>query len=140
MAARAAVSDRRRFFVDPVVGPGLNAMRREWDCRRFARLSVGGTRGRRVLHVPRVVRWQPDWPTPLWQTDFSLWDERAKSAVGRGGQILADGDRPIVFTPGSAYLFGDRSSPPRPKPAELQRRGILLTRFAEQIPQSLPPG
>lgn len=133
-----------RFFVDPVVGPGLNAMRRE----------VG------LPPVRKIIRWwnsrsgvfcmfpewyaprQPDWPTPLWQTDFSLWDERSEEPLSdEAAKFLADGDRPIVFTPGSAYLFGESFFAAAAEACrKLQRRGILLTRFAEQIPQSLPPG
>jgi UDP:flavonoid glycosyltransferase YjiC (YdhE family) len=55
--------------------------------------------------------------------------------------FLADGPPPIAFTPGSANLHG------RPffeaavdACTRLGRRGVLLTRFPEQVPSGLPSG
>jgi UDP:flavonoid glycosyltransferase YjiC (YdhE family) len=55
-------------------------------------------------------------------------------------RFLSDGPAPIAFTPGSANIFGMKFFQAAADACKiLGKRGILLTRFAEQIPTSLPP-
>jgi len=52
---------------------------------------------------------------------------------------LKAGDKPIAFTPGSAMLFGESFFQAAADACvRLKRRGLLLTRHAEQIPKDLP--
>jgi len=83
---------------------------------------------------------QPDWPPQVRLTGFPLYSEEGvvepKADVR---EFLDAGSPPLVFTPGSANVFG------RPffeaavdACARLGRRGLLLTRFPEQLPLPLP--
>jgi UDP:flavonoid glycosyltransferase YjiC (YdhE family) len=71
-----------------------------------------------------------------------MWDERGVTALPPGlDEFLAGGEPPIAFTPGSAMLFGQSFFAAAADACRrLGRRGLLLTRFAEQIPTDLPPG
>ncbi|HEX8202711.1 MAG TPA: glycosyltransferase [Isosphaeraceae bacterium] len=143
---------KRAFFdqifaraVDPHVVPGLNALRAE--------LGLPPVRDamRTWLHAPRRVlgffpRWfgppQPDWPPNVTLVGFPLYDERDTTPLPDDlDAFLAAGTPPIAFTPGSANVQG------RPffeaavaACARLGRRGLLLTRFPEQLPPDLPAG
>jgi len=83
---------------------------------------------------------QPDWPPQVVLTGFPLWDERGYSAVPDELEaFLAAGDPPIVFTPGSAMLHGHEFFQVAAQACRrLRRRGILLTRYPEQLPDRLP--
>jgi UDP:flavonoid glycosyltransferase YjiC (YdhE family) len=55
--------------------------------------------------------------------------------------FLADGEPPIVFTPGTAMRHADRFFETSIQASiELGRRALLLTHYADQIPSRLPPG
>jgi UDP:flavonoid glycosyltransferase YjiC (YdhE family) len=133
-----------RLVIDRVVCPSLNALRSE--------LGLGP--------VQRITRWwhsrfavaclfpewfcppQPDWPAHCVQTDFPLWDEQADAELSPEVEAyLAAGPPPLVFTPGSSNRHGKaffRAAADACR--RLGRRGMLLTRFPEQIPSILPPG
>jgi UDP:flavonoid glycosyltransferase YjiC (YdhE family) len=83
---------------------------------------------------------QADWPPNIMQTDFPLWDAQADEPLSAEVQaFLAAGDRPLAFTPGSANIFGGDFFRAAVEACErLGRRGILLTRFPEQVPANLP--
>ena len=85
---------------------------------------------------------QPDWPKQTALAGFPLYDERGVSPLG--DELLAfldSGTPPIVFTPGSAMLHGrDFFQAAAEACLLLDRRGILLTRFGEQVPAALPAG
>ena len=138
----------QRMVIDPVVRPSLNAYRVE--------LGLGP--------VKHVMQWwhsktlllclfpdwfcpsQADWPGPCSQVDFPLWDERENGQDTFNAEtqkslepFLDCGSKPIAFTPGSANLFGKEFFQIAVRACELiDRRAVLLTRFAEQIPRSLP--
>ena len=83
---------------------------------------------------------QPDWPRHVVLTGFPLWDERGYSAIPADLEsFLSAGAPPIVFTPGSAMLQGQAFFAAAVEACKrLGRRGILLTRFPEQLPDNLP--
>lgn len=85
---------------------------------------------------------QPDWPPQTVLTGFPLYDERGIVTPSPALEdFLAAGDPPIVFTPGSANVHGrEFFQAAIDACGRLGRRGILLTRFPEQLPQSLPAG
>lgn len=86
---------------------------------------------------------QPDWPQQTSLTGFPLYDEREATPIDPGLDVFlsASADRPVVFVPGSgnrqASLFFASAADACHR---LGRRGLLLTRFQEQIPGSLPAG
>lgn len=132
-----------RFVIDPMITPWLNAFRG----------SLGLLPVKRILrewwHSPQQVLalfpdWfcepQPDWPSQTKLTGFPLYSEEGLTEPASGlVEFLQAGSKPIAFTPGSANLFGHeffRAAVDACR--KLGRRGILLTRFGEQIPSGLP--
>lgn len=86
------------------------------------------------------ARPQPDWPEPLFQWDFPLEDiaqERPLSAEVL--DFLASGDKPIVFTPGSANIQARRFFEVAFQAVSaLGRRAVFVTRQLDQLPPNLP--
>jgi rhamnosyltransferase subunit B len=143
---------KRAFFdlvflrvVDPHLAPALNAYRAE--------LALPPVRDvfRTWMSSPRLVlglfpAWfgapQPDWPPHTTLAGFPLYDESDATPIDANlDAFLAAGPPPVAFTPGSANLHA-RSFFQAAVDAcvRLNRRGLLLTRFAEQIPPRLPEG
>jgi UDP:flavonoid glycosyltransferase YjiC (YdhE family) len=128
-----------RFVIDPLIAPKLNAFRQELGLPPVTRVF------RRWLHSPqRVIAlfpdWffppQPDWPPSLRMTGFPLYDESDHQQLSSSLlEFLDRGPAPIVFTAGSAnqnaaaFFRGAVDAATR-----LNRRALLLTRFAEQLP------
>jgi rhamnosyltransferase subunit B len=132
-----------KYIIDPSILPSLNEYRRELGLGPIASVPPW-------WHSPDCVaclfpEWysppQSDWPPNVIQTDFPLWDERADEPLSAEVQaFLANGEAPIAFTPGSANIFGaDFFRVAVEVCRRLNRRGILLTKFPEQIPANLPP-
>ncbi len=133
------------FFTDPLLAPPTNAFRAELGLPPVRRL-VG-----RWWHSPQRVigmfpDWfgppQPDWPPQTVMTGFPLWDRGHLETVPEElAQFLAAGDPPLVFTFGTANqhtrgFFRAAVEACR----RLDRRGILITKFAEDLPDALPDG
>ena len=129
-----------RFFAGPV-----NAFRRELGLPPVRRGFYDW------LHSPQLQiglfpDWfgipQPDWPAVLRLTGFPLYDERGVEPVPTAAQEFLDaGPPPLVFTFGTGMrqakeVFGESIAVCR----AVGRRGILLTRFPEQLPAALAEG
>jgi rhamnosyltransferase subunit B len=143
---------KRAFFdlvyareIDPHIVPGLNAFRAE--------LGLPPVRDvmRSWLHSPSLVlglfpAWfgppQPDWPTAMRLVGFPLYDERDATPLPDDLDAFLDsGSPPVAFTPGSANVHGRPFFEAAVEAcARLGRRGLLLTRHPEQIPEGLPDG
>jgi rhamnosyltransferase subunit B len=131
-----------RFVIDRTICPVVNGLRRE----------LGLTPVRQIVrwwHSPQLVvclfpKWyappQVDWPKNVVQTDFPLWDERTDGALASEVREFLDaGEPPLVFTPGSANIFGRSFFRTAVEVCQrLGRRGIFLTRLPEQVPNPLP--
>jgi UDP:flavonoid glycosyltransferase YjiC (YdhE family) len=126
------------------LGPSINGLRREVGLPPARRLLT------RWVHSPdRIIglfpEWyaspDPDWPPQARLTGFPLYDEADVTPPPPDLESFLDGsDPPIVFTPGSANLFAAGFFRAAVEACErLGRRGVLLTRHAEQVPRSLPP-
>ncbi len=133
-----------RLAIDRTVCPSLNRLRGELGLQPIRAVVRG-------WHSPRGViclfpEWfaprQPDWPANVVFADFPLWDEQADEPLPpEVDDFLAGGPPPLVFTPGSANMFATAFFAAAAEACRrLGRRGILLTRFADQVPQSLPDG
>ncbi|HMB04099.1 MAG TPA: glycosyltransferase [Isosphaeraceae bacterium] len=143
----------KRFFywtidalvVDRHLTTGLNAVRAE----------LGLPPVRRAMHTwwnsPQLVlglfpAWfgppQPDWPPQTRLTGFPLYDERDATPPDPELTAFLDaGAPPIVFTPGSAMQHGRPFFEAAADACRrLGRRGLLLTRFPEQLPVDVPEG
>lgn len=133
-----------RLVIDPMITPWLNEFR----------ASLGLSPAKRIFkdwwNSPQRVlaffpKWfaepQSDWPAQTKLTGFPLYSEEGLTEPPPGlVEFLRSGPKPIAFTPGSANLFGhDFFRAAAEACRKLGRRGLLLTRFGDQIPHNLPP-
>lgn len=136
-----------RFIVDPRLNPSVNGLRRELGMKPVSRMMTEywlSPDGVLCLFPEWFVGPQlpVDWPKQVCCTGFPLFDEKGVTALDPEIEIfLSEGTPPIVFTPGSAMLHGrcffEESAAICRK---LGQRGMLLTRYGEQIPKNLPDG
>ena len=133
-----------RLIVDRWIGPAVNGLRTELGLPPVRRLiDRWHYSPQRVIglfpewYAPR----QPDWPEQLVQTGFPLWDQAAEDGLpDEVLEFLEGGDPPIVFSPGSAMTEGqDFFATAVESCRRLGRRGILLTKYPDQLPPRLPP-
>lgn len=129
-------------FVDPVALPGLNAARVE---RGLAQVDS------MVDYIPSVPDlslalfpdWfaapPPDWPQPLYQAGFPLYDPDPHAAPGAELRAFLDaGKPPLVFTPGTGNRQARRYfAAAAHAVAALDQRAIFLTPYREQLPSKL---
>ncbi len=83
---------------------------------------------------------QPDWPTNLLQWTFPLEDLATEQALTPELQaFLASGERPVVFTPGSANVQASRFFAVAAEAVHrIGCRAVFVTRDPGQVPQDLP--
>ncbi len=142
---------KRAFFgvasmaSDRTFAPPVNAHRAEVGLPNVRRIF------HRWWHSPDLVlamfpEWyapiQSDWPPNTVQAGFPLYDEADVSPLDPDLLDFLDrGSPPIVFAPGSANRFAHGFFAESASACErLGRRGILATKFADQIPEDLPEG
>lgn len=128
----------RRYVIDGVVAPELNAWRRELGLSPV-RSIVGGwwNSPDRVLGLfpAWFCRPQPDWPANTTLTGFPLWDQSSLQDLPDVlRRFLDEGAPPIVFTSGTNNEFADEFFD---KAVEICRvlscRGVLLGRYEKQL-------
>jgi len=135
-----------RAVVNPIVLPPLNQFRKELGLP-----PVMGNFFSDYINSPQLTlglfpEWfappPPDWPKQLRLCGFPLYDEKGVTALDPAlEEFLNSGTPPIVFTPGSAMLQGLPFFSAAAEACRLiGRRGLLLTRFPENIPAKLPDG
>lgn len=132
------------LFARPLLGGTFNSLRAELGLPPEKKIFG------RYLHATDLVLglfpdWfgppQPDWPPNTRLTGFPLWDAKMGAKLSNEVEdFLAAGSPPIAFSPGSA----NREALPFFATAVtvcelLGRRGILLTKYADQLPPNLPP-
>jgi len=129
--------------VNPAALPGLNTIRESYGLpaiRNFIEHMHGIADLSLTLFPDWFARPQPDWPQPIFNGDFQLYDPTPdKAFLPELTRFLAEGEAPIVFTPGT----GNRHAAQYFKFAmeacrRLGKRAIFLTAFREQVPQDLP--
>ena len=133
-----------RLVIDPMITPWLNKFRASLGLQPTHRILKNWWNSpQRVLAF--FPKWfaepQPDWPVQTKLMGFPLYSEEGLTEPATGlGEFLQSGSKPIAFTPGSANLFGHKFFRVAAEACrKLGKRGLLLTRFAEQIPRDLPP-
>jgi UDP:flavonoid glycosyltransferase YjiC (YdhE family) len=132
------------LVVDRLLGPAVNGLRAE--------LGLPPVRGiiNDWWHSPqRVIGLFPhwfaepasDWPPQVRLTGFPLYDETGVCELPTDlKEFLAEGEPPIVFTPGSAMWHAhDIFRESVDACVRISRRGILLSGHAGHIPPRLPP-
>jgi rhamnosyltransferase subunit B len=131
-----------RCVLDPVVCSFINPWRRELGLPPMRRVTRWWHARSGVLCM--FPDWyapaQDDWPSPWMQTDFPLWNDRSDEPLTQQVEAyLGDGEPPIVFTPGSTNLGGKSFFAAAVDACQaLGRRGVLLTKYPEQLPSRLP--
>jgi UDP:flavonoid glycosyltransferase YjiC (YdhE family) len=83
---------------------------------------------------------QLDWPTNTRLAGFPLWDSHKDTSLSdEVREFLATGPPPIAFSPGSANREAQAFFAAAVEACQrLGRRGILLTKYADQLPANLP--
>ena len=132
------------LLIDPLLKPKLNRFRQELGLHPISRIFHSW------LHSPDLVlglfpEWfahpQPDWPSSTTLTGFPLYDEAGITALPTPMQtFLETHPRPLVWTPGSANKHGKAFFTEAAKTCQaMNKSGIFLTRYPEQLPRPLPP-
>lgn len=132
-----------RIRLDPFLCPEINRFLTELGLPRIRNVTT------RWWHSPDGVlglfpEWyappQPDWPPRTYLTEFPMWDEGGVTkSPSELDAFLDNGDAPIVFTLGTAMVHGRNFFAAATETCRrLGRRGILLTRFPDQLPKQLP--
>ncbi len=135
-----------KIVVDPILLKPLNQFRKELGLEPL----TGGIFSD-YINSPQLVlglfpEWfagpPPDWPSQVLMPGFPLYDEKGLTALDAELEdFLNDGSPPIAFTPGSAMLQARFFFNAAAEACHtIGRRALLLTRYAENIPPTLPPG
>jgi UDP:flavonoid glycosyltransferase YjiC (YdhE family) len=84
---------------------------------------------------------QPDWPASTATVGFPLWDPPSAPHISAEvNDFLEAGAPPIAFAPGSANVqAGEFFRTAVAVCQRLDRRGMLMTKYPEQLPKQLPP-
>ena len=132
-----------QFMIDPAALPGLNALRGDHGLPPVGHFMehVYSTADLSVTLFPEwFAPAPPDWPQPLHKGYFQLYDPAQGQALPAPLlDFLAQGDAPIVFTPGSGNLHAHAYFLAAQQAArQLGRRAIFLTPYREQVPPCLP--
>lgn len=136
-----------RFIVDPRLNAPVNGLRRELGMPPVSRMMTEYWLSPDLVLClfpdwfvgPALPR---DWPAQVRCTGFPLFDEKGVTELPAEIEaFLKEGPPPIVFTPGSAMVHGQRFfAESAAVCATLGMRGMFLTRYGEQIPKHLPAG
>ena len=155
MAGRMRISSsqpvwfKRGFFriadwllVDRVLKGPINEFRRTLGLQSVDRVL------HRWVHSPQLVigffpDWfaspQPDWPPHTHLVGFPLWDRGGMLLPPEAEEFIAEGEPPLIITPGSAAATMQNYFRESVEAARLLGvRTILVTDFPEQLPPDLP--
>jgi UDP:flavonoid glycosyltransferase YjiC (YdhE family) len=134
-----------RFIIDPATAPAINAVRQQVGLPPVSGVMKSWWNSPQLV-LGLFPDWfgppQPDWPPQTVLTGFPIYDERGATEAPAGLDAFLDaGEPPVVFTPGSAMQHGHAFFAQSVAAcALLGRRGLLLTRYPEQVPRELPDG
>ena len=134
-----------RFVADAVLKRPINALRAEFGLPPVSKIiDQWWLSPQRVIALfpPWYGQPQPDWPKQVKLTGFPLYDERGVEPLSAPlAEFLDAGPPPIAFTFGSAMTHASKLLHASADACHrLGRRGLLLTRFREQVPPTLPDG
>jgi rhamnosyltransferase subunit B len=134
-----------QWMVDPWIAPEVNALRGEHGLPPVRRLFAGWNNSPQLV-LGLFPEWfaaaQPDWPANTHTVGFPLWDPPAQHELASDvDRFLAAGEAPLAFAPGSANVqAGDFFRAAAEACRRLGRRGMLMTKYPEQLPRTLPDG
>jgi rhamnosyltransferase subunit B len=132
-------------MVDPVALPDLDAARARHGLApvpHFLAHLQDLPDAHLALFPPWFAPTPPDWPQPLAEGRFALYDPFLAADAALPSELerfLAHGDAPVVFTPGSGNRQAARWLARAVGAARrLGRRAVLLTPHRGQVPAALP--
>jgi rhamnosyltransferase subunit B len=134
-----------RWMADPLYAQGFNKYRAELGLSPVKNLFRDWIHGADIV-IGMFPEWfaqkQADWPAHASLTDFPLYDHGDGAALPDEVKAFLDaGEAPIGFTPGTFTATASKFFKVSIEACRrLGRRGILLTRFADQLPAPLPKG
>lgn len=132
-------------LIDRAIAPHVNPVRKELGLppqRHFFGDSFHAPQASIGLFPDWFAPPQPDWPPQIRLTGF-VHDEAGEppQLPAEVEVFLAAGEPPLVFTAGTAMRHGERFFSAAVGAAQqLGRRALLLSRYREQLPASLPAG
>jgi rhamnosyltransferase subunit B len=143
-ARRALLTVMDRGMVDATCAPPLNALRTTLGLPPVHSVM------RHWLHSPDLTIGafpdgfampQPDWPASAVVTGFPRLRAHAESPLPDAVQaFLSTGSPPLAFTAGTGMAQAqDFFACALQTATALQRRALFVTRFADQLPERLPP-
>lgn len=132
-----------KWKIDPLIAPAVNKLRARHGLPAVARIFT------QYNNSPQLVLglfpdWfgpmQPDWPPHTALVGFPLWDPPVEQQLSAEvDEFLNAGEPPIVFAPGSANVQAtDFFQTAADVCVQLGRRGVLMTKYPDQLPQRLP--
>jgi rhamnosyltransferase subunit B len=130
-------------WIDPVAVAQINAARQPLGLAKVDSL-LGHLAQAPDVSVTLFPAWfaaaAPDWPTPLIAGHFALFDAAGDDGFsGELSAFLGGGEKPVVFTPGTANIHAAKFFATALTAVEkLGRRAIFLTRERAQVPAELP--
>jgi UDP:flavonoid glycosyltransferase YjiC (YdhE family) len=131
-----------RWVIDRLAGPKINAWLRELGLPPIRQVARWWNSPDGVLCL--FPEWfatpRGDWPRPLIQTNFPLWNSGSEQPLPEPlGRFLAVGPPPVVFAPGTANVQASQFFHASVDACRnLGLRAVLLSRFPGQIPAGLP--
>jgi rhamnosyltransferase subunit B len=139
---RAWLAALDKWVLDAELLPGLNAIRADLGLPPVRRVF------NQWIYSPNLIlglfpdwfaRPQPDWPPQARLTGFPLFADGDEALPADLQRFLDSGEPPIVFTLGTAMRFAATFFEVSVEVCRiLKRRGLLLTKFANQVPSGLP--
>jgi rhamnosyltransferase subunit B len=140
----AILSGIERRILDPMIVPDLNRFRRTIGLPPVSNVARGWMNSPDGV-ICAFPAWfappQPDWPRTAVCTPFPLQASPPGTALDTPlAEFLEAGSPPLLFTPGSAMAQGRDFFVRAVETCRvLDRRGVLVTRYADQLPSRLPP-
>ena len=132
-------------LIDKVAVPDINAARARYGLGTV-RHFVDALQRTADAHLTLFPAWygatMPDWPAPLAEGAFALYDPQLDARLPAGLEdFLAAGPAPLVLTPGSGNRQAARWLARALEAAwRLGRRALVLTPLRGQVPATLPEG
>ena len=142
-AKRAMFWAADRWMVDPLIAPTVNELRARQGLPPVARIFTSWNNSPQLV-LGLFPDWfgpmQPDWPAHTAVVGFPLWDPPAETELSAEvDAFLQAGDPPIVFAPGSANVQATEFFRTAAEACvQLRRRGMLMTKYPDQLPPGLP--
>lgn len=130
-----------RYIINPYMEADINRFRNELGLGPVTRPLNGwwfSSQLNAVVFSKHFATRQKGWPDPSEIFDFLCFDGN-EDVADEAASFLQKGEKPIVFTPGTAFNFGKSFfEESRNALIQLKMRGVFLTHNTEDIPKNLP--